>query len=215
MGDPGGNRGWGYRDLLAKPIPRLSDSLGTERETETESVLANFLSFIREPGPGRRAALGNPPGGREKDTQEETRLGASKGPRGSAHAQSASAQEGGPAQTGSERGRRPRTRDTGGGWAAVGRGRARPAASPPAPGDAPPAAPCRLAPRPRGGATVDSRQTLGDLLRMFSQILFFFFSFDSCKFLNVFSKFPFHENAIPWPDGTDVSEYPFQGPLAL
>lgn len=51
VGDPGGNRGWGYRDLLAKPIPRLSDSLGTERETETEKVLANFLSFIREPGP--------------------------------------------------------------------------------------------------------------------------------------------------------------------
>lgn len=68
VGDPGGNRGWGYRDLLAKPIPRLSDSPGTERETETEKVLANFLSFIREPGPA-----GGPPSETPRAGERRTR----------------------------------------------------------------------------------------------------------------------------------------------
>lgn len=44
----------GGRDLLAKPLPRLSDSLGTERE----NALASFLQFSQwSQGPGGEGSL--------------------------------------------------------------------------------------------------------------------------------------------------------------
>lgn len=66
----------GTRHLLAKPIPRLSDSLGTERERMPLPVSCNSVSGARAPG----RACSEKTNAQEKRTRRRKRqLGDSKG----------------------------------------------------------------------------------------------------------------------------------------